>query len=296
MINKPLHKFLTALHLGLQGQLFKTIREKYLLKRYKQAFSSQKETVLVYYDGIKLELNTKSKLSELIAFNRFEHDDLEFVRFFLKPGGTFVDIGSNIGLYSLIASDKVGKNGKVYAFEPTPETYQRLRNNILVNKFDNIVSYKKAVSNKTGIEQFSISLDGYDAWNSLGKPSEGKIIEKITIDTISLDDFFQMNNITNIDLIKIDVEGWEVNVLRGGENYFRSTKSAALIIEFTDINLLNAGFCAYDLFSILKDFGYQLFSFDAKNKSFNSHKFQESYPYINLIGFKPHHIEMTQTN
>jgi len=290
VVNNLLHKVHTILFLIFQGTFFKVLIRKKSQRKYAKAKATNKTSINIIYNGIKLNLYTDSKLSDILMFKQFEFEEQSFVKYYLKKGGIFVDIGSNIGLFSLIASKIVGKNGRVYSFEPTPETFIRFKQNIKLNNIRNICPYNLAVSNKSGMRDFLVSHDGYDAWNSFGKPSAGEEIEKIKVNTITFDEFMNQNNIGKIDLIKIDVEGWELNVLNGGQNYFNKSNSAAILIEFGDINLQNAGFKSKDLYDLLLKFGYYMYRYDYHNRLLIKDNLRKEYPYCNLIALKESHL------
>ncbi len=290
MIYRFSHKTKTFFLLIIRGTLFKVLREKRLRKKYLRAKELNKISIITKYNGIKLNLYTDSKFSDILVYEQFEINEQCFLKYFLKKNGIFIDMGSNIGLYSLIASKIIGRKGRVYSFEPTPETFLRLKQNVFLNKKKNISLYNIALSNISGRQEFSISHDGYDAWNSFSKPSGGKVIEKILVNSITFDDFIYQNNLKGIDLIKIDVEGWEINVLKGGQNYFNKSTSAAIIIEFTDINLQGAGFSSKELYNLLLSFGYQLFTFNCSKKSLTRDALRAEYPYSNLIALKQFHL------
>jgi FkbM family methyltransferase len=291
MIYRLLHRSKTFLLLIFRGTLIKVLKEKRLKKVFLKAKELNKPSILIRYNGIKLNLNIKSKFSEILVHGPFELEEQCFLKYFLKRNGVFIDVGSNIGLFSLIASKRVGKKGKVYSFEPTPETFKWLQLNISVNRIKNIYASNIAVSNNSGKQEFKISGDGYDAWNSFGIPSEGKVIEKIQVNTITFDDFICLNNLERIDLIKIDVEGWEINVLKGGKKYFNKCTSAAILIEFTDINLQNAGFSSTELYNLLISYGYKLFTFNCSQKLLLKDNLREEYPYLNLVALKQFHLD-----
>lgn len=291
MAYKIIHKTKTFFLLLIQGTLIDTVRRKYAKRKYQKAKKLNKSKVRVCYNGIKINLYLDSKLSEILVFKPFEKEEQSFLSFFLKKGGIFVDIGSNIGLYSLIASKIVGEEGKVYSFEPTPEIFNRLKENIKANRIRNIYPYEIALSNKSGTQPFLISRDGYDAWNSFGKPSEGREFDKILVETTTLDEFIEHSGIEKIDLVKLDVEGWEVNVLHGGIKYFSSSQAAAILVEFTDINQRNAGYSSRELYFSMLKLGYQFFTYNSLNKLLTKESLREEYPYLNLIALKRFHLQ-----
>lgn len=285
------HKFLTFISVLFKGQLFYVLKVKSLRKKWDDAKIKKMEYVVSSVNGVKLFLHTDSKLCEIIVKESFESAEQLFLKHYLRRKDVFFDVGANIGLYSILARKFVGTKGVVHSFEPTLEIYNRLSRNILLNKYRNVFSHNIALSNTCGYLDFNISHDGYDAWNSLGYPSAGNVITKTTVWADTLDNLIQEYQINKVDLIKIDVEGWEIQVLQGGSKYFSKPDSAALLVEFTDQNLNNAGFTAHSLYHLIVSYGYKLYSYDIQKRYLVQEQLRTIYPYVNLIALKPVHFD-----
>jgi len=130
--------------------------------------------------------------------------------FDIQNNDVVLDIGAHIGVFSILAS-MYAKNGKVYSFEPTPESFDLLKQNIKLNKAENIVPINKAVSDKNGEKEFYISSKNQGG-NALF-PSKESEINKIIVQTTSLNKFIKENKISQIDFLKIDCEGGEYEIL-----------------------------------------------------------------------------------
>lgn len=248
----------------------------------------QIESVDVFLKSkLKIRLYTDSLLSKFIYFNIFENDEIKFTTRFLKKDDVFIDIGSNIGLFSLYASPIVGINGKVICFEPSNITFKRLQENITLNNLQNINAINRAISNTNGQTNLQLASDGYDAWNSLAKPSRGEVLHTEIIDCITFDTFIETcENLQKISLIKIDVEGWEIPVLQGGKDFFMQKNAPTILIEFTDENAKNAGYSCKELYNVLLSYGYTLFSYNANTNELIQEELRSEYPYVNLIASK----------
>ncbi|WP_438968734.1 FkbM family methyltransferase [Nonlabens sp.] len=233
--------------------------------------------------NIKIKLYADSILSKLIL-DGFEQKELDFLKVNLSTGDTFIDIGSNIGLFSLVASEVVGNTGKVIAFEPNPKTYSRLLENIKLNDIKNIITYNLGLSDSEKELDFHISNNGYDAWNSFAaEPS--KLQENIRVKVQTLDSQIRHLDAKKIKLLKIDVEGWEKFVLNGGSNFLENN-NPILIIEFGEDNTLNANYHVQEIFKIMEDLGYAWFDIQ-DDLSLKQHRKKLNYPYSNLIAKKP---------
>lgn len=234
---------------------------KYKRNKWKKIVASGVEYHLFKHKNqFSINLPTDSELSQYIYQKIFEQEEINFVARFLKKGDYFIDVGTNIGFFSLLAAKKIGPEGKVYSFEPTLKTYNRLLDNITLNRFTNITTIKKAISDKCGQFELNTSKEGYDAWNSFVKPHVGANYKTELVETTTLDNFFETHNIfEKVKLIKIDVEGWEKHVLVGGAKYFSKNDAPAIMIEFEEENTKNAGYSCNNLYQTLEKFGYKIY-------------------------------------
>ncbi len=246
----------------------------------------EKVVVKELENALKINCYTDSHLSRDIFSNNFENSELIFLKNYLKKGDVFVDIGANIGLFSMFACQKVGSDGYVIAYEPTPKTYNRLLENFKLNAFTNLETYQLAISDNNKPQEFKISKDGYDGWNSLGKPTLGQFYESVYVDCNTIDNIAGMNKIfSRIKLIKIDVEGWELHVLKGGKDFFSKPDAPTLLIEFAEQSALNAGNSCEELYDYLNYLGYTLYQFDSINLNLTISK-KKTFFYENLVATK----------
>jgi len=157
--------------------------------------------------------------------NNFE---ISFCKEKIQKDMNILDIGANVGYYTLHLAALVGDKGKVFAFEPDPSNFSILEKNVNLNNFRNVILINKAVSNSlspTTLFQNSSNTGGH----SIIKTENTD--KKITVETTTLDEYFK-NFSGNVDLIKIDVEGAEYQVIDGGINFFKKIKPTYLITEF----------------------------------------------------------------
>ncbi len=143
---------------------------------------------------------------------------------YIAPGDVVFDVGAYKGDTSVYFADCTGKNGKVYAFEPTTPSFEVLRRNIERNSLGEvIIPIKHACSNQTGTGRFGVvSSETGVPWAFLSERSETKNIETIT--TITIDDFVAQQKLDHVDFIKMDVEGFEANVLEGAKKTIQNLK------------------------------------------------------------------------
>ncbi len=132
----------------------------------------------------------------------------------LKPGDVFYDIGANVGFFTVIGARLVGLHGYVYAFEPLPENVQRARANVLANAFSNVTILEAAASDHSGKGELMVAeYAGGSALATAGKPPDMKGV--LSVRLVTIDDLVAQRELQPPQVVKIDVEGAEMEVLRG---------------------------------------------------------------------------------
>ena len=144
----------------------------------------------------------------------------------LKEGMNIIDIGANVGVYTVLAAEKVGKNGKVIAVEPEPKNYKRLIENINLNGFKNIIPQNIALTDHEGSERLYLSSSSGS--HSLS-PKEDTI-SSIEVSLKTLDNLLEELNLKKIDIIKIDTEGSEIPILKGAEKTLKTNPNIKIFV------------------------------------------------------------------
>jgi FkbM family methyltransferase len=217
--------------------------------------------------GVGLQLVPVGK----IAFHAwsglpFERAELEFVLRMLDPGTTFLDIGADIGLFSLAAGQKLrGRSFSIYACEACPSTFAILQKNLAQNELTEVRAIRAAFSSKTGEANLYVNAALKDALNSFEDPSHisPEVAIPAPIQTITLDDFVARQRLAHVDFMKVDVGGAEMLVFRGAKKLLQRTD--APLILYKGHSWLTAGFHYHpvELMWQLEEFGYELFVLDA---------------------------------
>jgi FkbM family methyltransferase len=201
---------------------------------------------------------------EMWSRRYFEKHELEFIVSLLQPGMTFVDIGANVGLFSIPAAKKI-QQGNVYAFEPTLWTFERLTKNAHLNNVRNLVPVRSAVGDYTGEAILQINARGKDGLNTIGMPahedSEVVDIERAPITT--LDEFLLQNSISQVDVMKIDVEGAEYFVFRGAANLLERSNAPLILYEGGYLSK-GFGYHPVETMWLLERHGYSFFVIDSR--------------------------------
>ncbi|MFH1968256.1 MAG: FkbM family methyltransferase [bacterium] len=202
-------------------------------------------------------------------FGTFQPSVEEVLKKYLKNGDTFIDVGANIGYFSLIAAGLVGKNGQVHSFEPVPEYFQKLKKLSEANTRYEIMVNQFALGDKEKIEKIYIGGPSHIGNNTFFPDLLNGIkeIKNASVSIRRLDKYIKEKNINNIKLIKIDVEGFEFFVLKGLEEFFlecSKNRSCPLIIcEIVPEVYINSGQRLGDVFEYMAKFSY--FPFDVIN-------------------------------
>jgi FkbM family methyltransferase len=173
----------------------------------------------------------------------------------LLPGDCMLDIGANFGIHSLLGGSLVGQNGVVHAFEPLPTSLKMLRHHVRLNGLQGIIRVvASAVSDsKDPHVAFFGGAENVGTTASL-RPS-GSNTNRMTVANVTLDDYSrQLNRL--VRLLKIDVEGGEVKVLRGGQEFFMSHRPL-LIIEVHTFAFSDFGTSMQEYQTLLHDLGYK---------------------------------------
>ena len=182
--------------------------------------------LIIWIDPVK----DKGVEDSLYYTGTYEMGTLEIINHYLPKGGVFVDVGANIGLMSLVAALHTGDQGKVIAFEPGSETRRIAQHNIEINNFEKII---EIIPKAAGSKQEDKLL--FDNWSvnrgasSIVKGKEDQDGENIQVTTLDRELTDQ-----NIDVLKIDVEGYELEALKGAEKILQRKNPPVLIVECTE--------------------------------------------------------------
>lgn len=181
--------------------------------------------------------------------DRFE---IELLRQHIKPGAIVLDIGANIGFYAKILSDLVGEKGKVHCFEPDITNFEHLKK--ATAGISNILINNKAVGPKT--EKLKIyTSKNINVDHRTYKPDD--FDKEIDIDAVSIDD--HLNGNLKVDIIKMDIQGFEMQAVKGMAKTFQNNPQLKLISEFWPYGLRKAGSSLTEYYNFFKDLGFHVY-------------------------------------
>ena len=238
--------------------------------------------------GVRLRLHFDSAIARDIYCHDHEVAERAFVRLFLKPDDVFVDIGANLGLYSVLASGIVGPSGAVFSFEPDPKAYERLLFNLKANDRTNVQTFQLALSNADETRAMQISTKGFDAYNSFATPVCGEgTFQSRDVTCVSYDSFAGQHPVMQkAVMVKVDVEGWETMVVHGAKRHLSGDAAPVVMLEFNDQAAKSSGQPCCELYRWLQALGYSIYTFDARNRRLVPHPYQEHYVYDNVFAIK----------
>lgn len=225
-----------------------------LLWLFKYVFSiTQKDlpiTVKTGY-GKKLVVSARDAGLGLMLRTRGEYEPLltDYLQSNVKHGDTVVDIGANVGYFTKQLAGLVGKKGKVIGFEPSEINWKYLAKNVAGHK--NVAIEQAALSDVDGVQQFS---------EDRANPGENGLSRKgnLCVKTTTMEGWMRANRIQKINLIKIDVEGAEVMVLKGAKTTIRNQKNIVVICECNPEALQKLGYTNTDLVKALRSCGLKI--------------------------------------
>ena len=209
---------------------------------------------------------------QLAKYGIYEKETTEYFLENVSEGDVVLDIGANIGYFTLLFASSVGKEGKVFSFEPEPSNFEILKKNVKTNNFQNVVLENGAVSNSMGTTELYLSEKA--AGQHRIYKSKDVSENHISVKTIRLDDFFNTNPFfEKISFIKLDAEGSEFGVLKGMEKILSQNKTIKLIMEFSPRQIIDYGANPIDQLQYLKNLEFNFYTVDKMKEK--QHKFDD---------------------
>lgn len=188
------------------------------------------EYLLFPFAGGQIYLNVKeSQMMLARALGIYEPDKTQTICDLLKQGQTFIDVGGNKGDFSLLAAKITGDKGRVLTFEPEPENCHWFEKSIKLNHYDSIQLFDLALSDSNGKAQ--LYLGEKSGWHSLISAQGNTDNSTIEVEKRTLDSVLKENDIHQVDMMKIDVEGAEMEVLAGAEQVLNNNPDLILLLD-----------------------------------------------------------------
>lgn len=194
----------------------------------------------------------------------YERNETNWIRRRVRPDWVFFDVGANFGYYSMLVSHFSGRRAQVYAFEPFAPNYRLLNRNKSLNGFDNLRTFKLALSDRDGEVEFLLPKE-----DNLG---HGRILADAalatperaveSVESTTLDGFVRENRVGKIDFIKVDIEGAEMLFLAGARETLRRLRPL-LMIECNLEGLAEFGASGDRMLKELHELGYDTYRLES---------------------------------
>jgi len=230
-----------------------------------QYFNDRKReapVVVPWHCGTRLRLFLGNDTSrQIYVAGCLEPNEFAFLDHVLQTGMTFIDAGANDGIYTVFAAKRVGGEGTVWAFEPSVRELSRLRHNLELNHLTARV-YPLALADCSGQAELSVGAHEHAGHNTLGAFAyQTEMERKDIVEVRRLDEVLNENPLARLDILKIDVEGAELRLLRGAVETLR-TYRPVLLFEVSEGSLKHQGASPQELLAFLQTENYLIYTFD----------------------------------
>ncbi len=206
------------------------------------------EYLIVKCQFYRLRFFPTSISAEKWVYPDFRKEDEDFFTFYLRSGDVVIDIGANVGTLTLTAAHLVGSSGKVFSIEAHPLIFSYLKKNVELNNFKNVALFNAAIGERNGFIQFSNKL--YDELNEV-VTNNGLQIEVKKLDDLLSD------HLETVNLLKVDVEGYEKFIFQGALNTLKKTE--CIYFESWEQHFIKYNYSTLDVLGLLKNSGFKLY-------------------------------------
>ena len=228
-----------------------------------RALRGASESVVVTRHGVRFELDLNEGIDFCIyLLGTFEPDTYRTLRRLVRPGATVLDIGANIGAHTLHLAQAVGGTGRVIAFKPTDYAYRKLCRNLELNPSlaRRVVAVRAYLTDRQGMQQ---APSFYASWRLDRRPGQhpkhlGSLASAVEARECTLDGYLAAHGVRAVEVIKLDVDGFECKMLRGGRSTLEDHRPA-IVTELCPYALEEHGDSATLLLSLLRTQGYRFY-------------------------------------
>ena len=235
------------------------VRGKGRLSKVVFRFLSAEEAECHPLPSVTVHVRPDKWIERLMWAGAYERELVDLFKRVLKPGTTVLDLGANIGYFSVLAAGLVGKSGQVHAFEPAQTCFTQLTRNLAA--FPWAHAYPAAVGDAPGTACFHFSDKANETgWGSL-LPGEDASTRETMVSVVRLDDWAREQAIGRVDFIKMDIEGGEFRALQGAAELL-SRYRPVLVTELNAVCLAREDRLPDDVLAQLRAAGYENFAFN----------------------------------
>lgn len=220
------------------------------------------------------------QIADFLGTRGFEHTELSLTIALLRKGMHVVDIGANIGLYSIVADKIVGSTGKVWAFEPSLQTYGNFVKNLSLNECVSVTPVQVALSHQVGGSSTLRRDPGFRDGDCYLLPQESNTSSSPTakhdfgdsesVLVTTLDNYFEAHGMPRVDFLKMDVEGGELAVFKGATKMLTMSSDIVLLFECTPPFCERYGHRPEDVFELLHELGFGLYCWKSESREWET--------------------------
>lgn len=186
-------------------------------------------------NGVRFDLDFSDAIQRAIYLGTYERHELRFLKHYVKRGWICVDVGANVGFYTMNLAKLIGPTGRVEAVEASPANFERLSRNICLNAFTNCHATQAAITDADAPIHFYTSPKVNSGWGRVDK-FDGAT-DTIEVDGKTFDSFASDRELTRVDFLKIDIEGHELRFLSGARRSLQSGVIKRALVEFCGYTL-----------------------------------------------------------
>lgn len=241
---------------------------RWLARKSYGEFAPQSNEFRWYRDRFGLEFLLHPHYAidyEIITYGCFDEATTRFIDSHVRAGMVCLDVGANFGAVGLQMARRAGPSGVVHSFEPVGHVFDRLQQHVERNQMQATVQlHRVALSNQSGHSTMAVT-DPSHPNQGMGSlvSREATLVNQITIETMTLDEFAKQKGLTRVDLVKVDIQGAEPLFLAGARGTLRTLRPD-LLMEVSPTDLAQSGITSRDLLGQVGDLGYEIFKLTPK--------------------------------
>ena len=247
------------------GRLLRKVWPNFRLSTFLLKAGGNKQRIQVYGKWMYVDLWDSAVATNLFVNRVWEPEETDVILRLLRQGDVFVDIGANIGYFTLLASDAVGNAGKVFAFEPDPKNFRLLQKNVETNRCKNVQLEPKAIMEACKPLTLHLSKINFGdhrvyASNDDAVYNHGAQRSEVQVEGITLDGYLPAGS--RVDFVKMDIQGAEYFAMQGMKRVLLENYDVLCVMEFWPHGLREAGASPAALLQELVELGFILHRLD----------------------------------
>jgi len=263
-------------------------RGKGLLMRAFRRRLDGRSFVMTVEPGVIIPARLQDYVDYWVFVNGYDRQpQVRLSRDLVRPGDVVLDVGANIGLWAMGAAQRAGGSGSVHAFEPAAENYERLRAHVDLNVLRNVRCDRRGISDNSGSALIYGASNGNSGMASL--VCHPGVDRPEPVELTTLDDYRAEQVIERVNFLKVDVEGAELQVFRGGAGVLSLPQAPVILFEAAEPLAARFGSSSSKVKSLLSEHGYGIYRY--RRRALEPVPIDEPHAHEDLFAFKLQHFE-----